>query len=104
LRHDVEVEVEEQILSLVERRRTTMKEGVEARQALLTIQQEERVALGRCSLASHLRRLVSLPDEEVARGMTSVEGLDEESDLIPIPDISSLKLRQKDLLLVHLRE
>lgn len=91
--NNVEVEIEKEVFPFVERRGLPFEEGVEAGQTLLAIEQEIGVAIARSATATYLRRLVRLPDEEVASRMASIQGLDEHPHLIPVPDITALELR-----------
>jgi len=92
----VEVQVDEERLALIEGQGLTFKENEETGQTLMTVEQQNRMPLLFCSAAPHLAGIRCLPGQEVASGMLPIERLDKATDLIALPDVTSLEFGQKD--------
>ena len=93
----IEVEIEEQRFSFVEPRRFALEQHVERGQALLSVEEQQGVAVARRLAVAYRRRLVGAPDQQMAGRMLSIERLDQPAHLIAVPDVAALELRQQNL-------
>ena len=101
---DVEVEVEEQGLPFVESRCLPPEQDVESRQALLPIEQQQRVPVRRRLGAANQGRFVGAPDQQVSGGVLPIERLHQPPHLVSIPDIAALKLGEQDFTAADLAQ
>ena len=100
----VEVQIEEQRLALVELGGCTLEQHVQRRQALLPVEQQQRVPVVQRLAAAHQRWFVRAPDQQVSGGVLPVERLHQPPHLVLVPDVAALELGQQNLVAADLAQ
>src|SRR5579862_1093271 len=100
----VEVEIEEEMLSLIERRGHSFDQGKERSQALLAIEKQERLArrLSRCATCPH--RANRVPHKQMSSRMAAIQRLHKGTNLVARPDVTTLKLRELQRAIGDIRD
>ena len=86
-------------------RRATANDAVERRHSLLAVKEQLHDPSRKGALAPVVCRTgFSGPDEQPSDGMAAVEGVKKSADLVAVPDVASLKLRQRHVAAVDVVE